>query len=352
VNAFRLVASLLVLTGATLAASEPIKAISGDDLREPHGLAFDAHGAMYGVESVRTNRVFKLQGNHLEFISGVRWDSAPKGQEPPAPAKALDLAPALYHGPADIAVAPDGSLYVVDTFQHRLVRLDPETHAVTAFAGTGQAGFAGDGGRADRARFNILSGGVIDPTGKFLLLADLGNHRIRRIDLATQVVTTFAGNGQPGFPQDGADALQTSMDYVRSVCVGPDGTVYALLIRKDALIAIKDGKVEVVVNKAGLTGPATDGPAADARLNKPKGLTMDAKGNVLILDTENHCLRLFDPTKKTIRTIAGNGRAGSALGKDWASTQLNRPHGARVGPDGRLYVADSENNRILVGPAP
>lgn len=335
-----------------LGAGEPIKAISGDGLREPHGLVFDAHCTLYGTESVRTNRIFKLQGGRIEFISGVRWDSSPEGQEPPAPAKPLDLAPALYHGPADIVVANDGSLYVVDTFQHRIVRLDPATHSTTAFAGTGQAGFAGDGGRADRARFNILSGGVIDPAGKYLLVADLGNHRIRRIDLTTQVVTTIAGNGQQGFPQDGADALKTSMDYVRSVCVAKDGTVYALLIRKDALVAIKDGKVEVVVNKAGETGPATDGPAAEAQMNKPKSITMDAKGNVLILDTENHCLRLFDPVQKTIRTIAGNGKAGSALGKDWASTQLNRPHGARVGTDGRLYVADSENNRILVGTAP
>ena len=304
------------------------------------------------MESSAGNRVFRLQSGKFECISGIRWDSSPKGQTPPTPAKALDLAPALYHGPADVAVAPDGSLYVIDCFQHRIVRLDPETHAATTFAGTGKPGFSGDGGRADQARFNILSGGAIDPTGKFLLLADLGNHRIRRIDLATQFVTTIAGNGEKGFPKDGADPLKTSMDYVRSVCVSQDGTVYALLIRTDALVAIKDGKVEVVVNRAGQTGPATDGPAAEARMNKPKSITMDAKGNVLILDTENHCLRLFDPIRKTIRTIAGNGSAGSTLGKDWASTQLNRPHGARIGPDGRLYVADSQNNRILVGPAP
>jgi DNA-binding beta-propeller fold protein YncE len=84
----------------------------------------------------------------------------------------------------------------------------------------------------------------------------------------------------------------------------------------------------------------------------PKYVTMDAKGNVLILDTENHCLRLFDPIKQTIRTIVGNGKKGAAVGADWAGTQLNRPHGARIGPDGRLYVTDTENNRILIGPAP
>ena len=118
------------------------------------------------------------------------------------------------------------------------------------------------------------------------------------------------------------------------------------------LTAIKDGKVTVVVNKAGKAGPATDGSAADATMRGPKYVTMDAKGNVLILDTENHCLRLYDPVKQTIRTIVGNGKKGATVGADWAGTQLNRPHGARIGPDGRLYVTDTENNRILIGPAP
>ena len=93
-------------------------------------------------------------------------------------------------------------------------------------------------------------------------------------------------------------------------------------------------------------------PAAKARLNFPKYATLDAKGGVLILDTENHCLRRYDPATRTLRTVAGNGAKGSAVGADWTTTQLNRPQGARLGPDGRLYVADTGNNRILVGPAP
>ena len=134
-------------------------------------------------------------------------------------------------------------------------------------------------------------------------------------------------------------------------CTAQDGTVYALLRGGNALVAVKDGKVNVVVNKAGKKGPATDGPAAEATMNGPKYVTMDAKGDVLILDTENHCLRVYDPAKQTIRTLVGNGKKGAAVGADWSGTQLNRPHGARIGPDGRLYVTDTENNRILVGPA-
>jgi DNA-binding beta-propeller fold protein YncE len=352
---FRPLLCLLFTVISAPAAIEVIQGRGAEDLREPVNLAFDAHGGAYVVESMRGNRIFRWHDGRIDFVSGVFWDSAPKGMEPPAPAKPMDLSPAVYQGMGDIAVAPDGAIYVTDSLQHRLLRLDPKTQAATVFAGTGRAGFAGDGGRAEQARFNIPASGVLDPAGKFLVVADLGNHRIRRIDLATRVVTTIAGNGQKGFPLDGADALASPLCYVRTACLAPDGTVYALLgsvLGGHSLLAIKEGKIDVVVNKSGKPGPATDGPAAMARLNFPKYATMDAKGGVLILDTENHCLRRYDPADRTIRTLAGNGQNGAALGADWATTQLNRPQGARVGPDGRLYVADTDNRRILVGPAP
>jgi len=343
---------LLACAASAFAAIEVVKVPGAEGLREPFSIAFDAQGDAYGVEFQPANRIFKLHDGKLEFVSGVKWDSAPKGMLPPAPAKRLDLAPAVYDGMHDISIAPDGSIYASDSFQHRIVRLDPKTHVATVFAGTGKAGYSGDGGPADQAQFNIPMCGVIDPSGKFMVIADIVNHRVRRIDLATKVITTIAGNGKKGLPRDGDDALHAPMGDARAACVAKDGTVYVLLRGGNALAAVKDGKVTVVVNKAGKAGPATDGPAADATMRGPKYVTMDAMGNVLILDTENHCLRLFDPVKQTIRTIVGNGKKGSAVGADWAGTQLNRPHGARIGPDGRLYVTDTENNRILIGPAP
>ena len=344
--------TLLACAASAFAAIEVVKLPGAEDLHEPFSIAFDAKGDAYGVEFQPANRIFKLHDGKIEYVSGVKWNSMGKAPKLPAPAKLLDLSPAVYNGMHDISIAPDGSIYASDSFQHRITRLDPKTHVATAFAGTGKAGFAGDGGPAEQAQFNIPMCGVIDPSGKFMVIADIGNNRVRRIDLATKVITTIAGNGKKGLPKDGDDALHTPMGDVRAACVATDGTTYALLRGGHALVAIKDGKVTVVVNKAGKPGPATDGPAADARMSGPKYVTMDAKGNVLILDTENHCLRLFDPVKQTIRTIVGNGKKGSAVGADWAGTQLNRPHGARIGPDGRLYVTDTENNRILIGPAP
>jgi len=355
VNLPRLLLGFLAWAYAPLAAIEVLQVAGIRELREPVNLAFDAHGDAYIAESNAGNRIFQLRDGRIGFVSGVRWNSAPKGMEPPSPAEPGDLAPAVYNHLTDLAVAPDGGILAVDSSQHRLVRVDPKTHVTTVFAGTGRAGFAGDGGPAEQARFNIPTSVVLDPTGKFLVVADLGNHRIRRIDLATRAVTTIAGNGQKGFPQEGADALASPLGYVRTACVAAEGTVYALLgsvLGGHSLVAIKDGKVSVVVNKDGKPGPATDGPAAEARLNFPKYATMDAKGGVLILDTENHCLRRYDPVTRAIRTVAGNGAPGATVGADWATTQLNHPRGARLGPDGRLYVADSDNNRILVGPAP
>jgi sugar lactone lactonase YvrE len=343
---------LLACAASAFAAIEVVKLPGAEELREPFSIAFDAKGDAYGVEFQPANRVFKLHGGKIEYVSGVKWDSAPKGMLPPAPAKRLDLAPAVYDGMHDISIGPDGSIYAADSFQHRIVRLDPKTHLATNFAGTGKSGFAGDGGPAELAQFNITMCGTLSPDGAFMTIADIGNHRVRRIDLKTRIITTIAGNGKKGLPKDGDDALHTPMGDARAACTAKDGTVYVLLRGGNALAAVKDGKVTVVVNKAGKAGPATDGPAADATMRGPKYVTMDAKGNVLILDTENHCLRLFDPAKQTIRTIVGNGKKGSAVGADWAGTQLNRPHGARIGPDGRLYVTDTENNRILIGPAP
>ena len=115
---------LLLAATAAPAAIEVIKVPGADDLHEPFSLAFDAHGDAYGVEFQPANRIFKLHAGRIEYVSGVRWDSAPKGKLPPAPAKRLDLAPAVYDGMHDIAVGPDGSIYAADSFQHRIIRLD------------------------------------------------------------------------------------------------------------------------------------------------------------------------------------------------------------------------------------
>ena len=337
-----------------LAAVEILPVTGADKLGEPFSIDFDAQGKLYGVEFTPANQVFEVLDGKIHAIAGIRWNSGPKGAQPPAPAKAKDLAPAVFNGMHDLAVATDGTIYVADTFQNRIVRLDPKTHAVTAFAGTGETGFAGDGGPATQAKFNSPFCCSLSPDGKSMVIADLGNARVRRIDLATQKIETIAGNGKRGIPETDAAALTSPLNGPRATCVAKDGTVYIVQREGHSLIALKDGKLTTIVNVTGKKGLAGDnGPADQAQLNGPKYICMDAKGCVLIIDTENHAIRAYDPGRRTLVTVAGTlGKAGAKMAQDWAGTQLKRPHGARVGADGKLYVADSENSRILVGTAP
>jgi hypothetical protein len=167
-------------------------------------------------------------------------------------------------------------------------------------------------------------------------------------------VTTVAGNGTAGRPVDGAAALETPLAGPRAACMAADGTLYIALREGNALVEVKEGVVRTVVNAAGRKGYGGDGGAArDALLAGPKYVALDGAGRVLVADTENHCIRRYDPAARKIETIAGTPpQAGATLGRDLRSTQLKRPHGCRLDPTGRLVIADSDNDRIIVGDLP
>jgi sugar lactone lactonase YvrE len=187
-----------------------------------------------------------------------------------------------------------------------------------------------------------------------MLVADIGNARLRRIDLVAGTVETIVGNGQRGRPVDGAKALETPLAGPRAACQAKDGTIYLALREGNALVEIKQGVVRTVVNAAGKGGYGGDGgPGRDALLAGPKYVAFDRAGRVLIADTENHCIRRYDPAAGTIELVAGTPpRGGATMGKDLLSTQLLRPHGCCLDPEGRLVIADSDNDRIIVGDLP
>ncbi len=324
-------------------------------INEPFAVAFDARGAMYGVEYGRGNRLFRLArpgaaGAAVEFVAGVFHPTTPKDQFPPDDATAAGEV--KFHGLHDVAVGRDGIVYLADTFNHRIRAYDPATGAVRVVAGTGLAGFAGDGGPADRAEFNQAYCSSLTPDLKSLLVADIKNSRLRRIDLMTGTVTTVAGNGKGGKPIDGVPARETPLAGPRAACEAADGTIYLALREGNSLLAIRDGVVRAVVNASGKAGYGGDGgPGRDALLAGPKYVSLDRQGRVLIADTENHCIRRWDPASGTIQLVAGKPtRRGTTLGPDLLATELARPHGCSLDPAGRLVIADSDNDRILAGP--
>ena len=344
-------AEVRVLGGA--AAGRTVGKPDAAVVNEPFAVAFDAAGRMYGVEYTRGNRLFRiakpqespgLEG--VEFVAGTfhTADDKPQSQS----------GAVWFNGLHDVAVAADGVVYVADTFNHRICTFDAATGAVAVVAGRGSAGFSGDGGPAAQAEFKQAYCGSLAPDGRSLLVADIGNARLRRIDLVARTVDTIVGSGKAGKPVDGAKPLETPLAGPRAACVTPDGTIYLALREGNALVEIKGGAVRTVVNASGKGGYGGDGgPGRDDLLAGPKYVSLDRRGRVLIADTENHCIRRYDPASGTIELVAGTpARHGATVGADLLSTQLFRPHGCCLDPQGRLVVADSDNDRIIVGDLP
>jgi len=349
---------VVVIAGSAAGRTE--KAPGAERVNEPFAVAYDAEGSLYGVEYTRGNRLFRIRrpgepdaATRVEFVAGVFRQPDPK--QPLPPQTTADPREVRFNGPHDVAVGPDGSVYVADTFANRIWAFDPGRSAVRVVAGAGTKGFSGDGGPAVAAEFNQAYCSSLTPDGAALLVADIGNSRLRRIDLLSRTVSTIVGSGTSGRPLEGARPLETPLAGPRAACMAADGTIYLALREGNALVEIRGqagrvgDAVRVVVNASGKPGYAGDGgPAAEARLAGPKYVSLDRQGRVLIADTENHCIRRYDPATGTIALVAGvPGRGGATIGADLLSTQLLRPHGCCLDPQGRLVIADSDNDRVI-----
>lgn len=291
-------------------------------LEEPFAVDFDADGRMY-IAEMAGNRVSVRDATGRSF-----------------------RVTAVFNGPHHLLKGPDGLIYVADTWNHAVRRIDPRTGGVARVAGTGVKGFGGDGGPALDAQF----GGIYAVAfhAGHLYLADLDNRRIRAVDLSTGIVRTVAGNGEKGVPGDGAVAQHAPLVDPRAVAVDAMGRVYICERGGHALRVVDArGRIRTVAGTgtAGFSGDG--GPALRAELRGPKHISVDADGTVLIADTENHVIRRYVPADGTIVRVAGTGEKGAAgVGGAPDRVQLNRPHGA-FRHDGTLYIADSDNHRVL-----
>jgi DNA-binding beta-propeller fold protein YncE len=310
-------------------------------LNSPFGVDFDRAGNLYLVE-MTGYYVRKLDKSGMLSVLAGTGSKGDGGDNGPA-------LRAQFNGIHHLAVAPNGAIYLADTWNNRVRKIDGVTGTVTTVAGTGAKGFSGDGGPATEAQFGGIYCASLDPKGEQLYLADLDNFRIRAVDLKTGRVRTVAGNGRKGVPEDGARAAAAPLADPRAVIADARGRVYVLERGGNALRVVEtDGTIKTVVG-TGRPGNTGDGGAARlATLNGPKHLCLDLEGNILIADTENHVIRKYLPREGKIIRIAGSGKKGrGGLGGSPLEAELNQPHGVHVHTDGTLYISDSSNHRVL-----
>jgi streptogramin lyase len=239
-------------------------------------------------------------------------------------------------------------MFVAERDSHVIRKIDMKTGVISTAAGTGVAGFSGDGGPANQAQLRQPHSIVLDRDGS-ILICDIGNQRIRRLHPDTGIIETYAGTGEAKPTPDGAPVKGTPLRGPRTMALAPNGDLYLALREGNAILRI-DAATQTfhLVAGTGEQGFAGDGgPAVQAKLGGPKGLALSADGQLYVADTENHVIRRIDPRAGTITTVLGTGQRGDGPENDPLTCKLSRPHGVlAVGT--QLYVADSEAHRIRV----
>lgn len=302
-------------------------------LKEPFGAGFDHAGNMFIVEMAMGNRLLKIDPK------GLLTHIAGTGKAGFSGDGGLALA-AEFNGPHNLAVLPDGNVLIGDTWAGRVRKVDVKAGTVTSLAGYTVP--------AEKARSSGPYCITLDFTGTKLFIADLT--RIHELDLTSGKSRVVAGNGKKGRPEDGAVATEAPLVDPRAVAPDRKGNLYILERGGNALrVVTPDGKIKTVVNASGKKGGTGDGgPALEATMNGPKHLCVDLEDNVIIADAESHLIRKFTPKDGQLRRVAGTGKPGPGkLGGSPLECDLARPHGVTVHRDGTLYITDSYNNRIL-----
>lgn len=305
----------------------------------PYGLEIGPDGALYVCE-IDTHRIrridLKTGGISTAAGTGARGYSGDGG-----PAVKAQL-----NEPYEVRFDADGNMYFVEMQNQVVRRVDAKTKVITTVAGNGKRGFGGDGGPAAQAQLSTPHSIAI--RGPSLYIADIGNHRIRRVDLASGKIETFGGTGERLPTPDGAPLAGTPLNGPRAMAFDKTGDMWLALREGNAVYRV-DMASRTLHHFAGTGGSGYQGdggPAKAALLAGPKGIAVGPDGAVYLADTESHTIRRIDTKSGIITTVAGTGARHDGPDGDASKCGLARPHGVFVGPDGAIYIGDSENHRV------
>ena len=348
-------AALIVLTGGMIGIAAEVRTIAGTGekttsgdggpalkagVNEPFGLDIGPDGALYWAEfGGNVIRRMNPADQTVTIYAGVGNKA---GYQDGAANQAL------FNQPHEIRFDAAGNLYISDMLTQTIRRIDWKTKEVSTVAGVGnKSGFSGDDGPATKALFDLPISVVLDgPKG--MLICDIKNHRIRAVDLMSGIVKTVAGTGERKPTPDGAPLAGAPLNGPRTLAVDADGNVI-IVLREGSAVYRWDRKKNVLQHLAGSGKAGYSGDGGDAKLaqiNGPKGVAIGPEGDIYLADTESHTIRAIRLKTGVIETVVGNGQKGDGPDGDPKKCQLNRPHGVFFDKEGHLYIGDSSNNKV------
>jgi sugar lactone lactonase YvrE len=307
------------------------------------------------VEGVVSDPLAETGGGDLQAVnqqtdlSGtVRFIATGTASTPRFSGDGISAGHALLNFPTAVVVDRAGHLYIADTLNHRVRRVDAESGVITTVAGIGRPRYSGDGGEAVDAGLNEPAALAVSEEG-ILYIADQSNNRVRAVDLATGVIRTVAGTGTAAYNGDGVIATETGLAGPSGLALAADGTIFIADSFNGRIRAVDPvtGIIRTVVGDGAeykYQGP--DEPASNS-LSRPSGIALDEQGNLFFTDSDNHLVRRWDRSTEGIERIAGVGVA-SYGGDEGAALEagLCYPFGIAIDGAGHVLVADTFNHRI------
>ena len=314
-------------------------------LDNPFGVARGPDGALYICDTMN-HVIRKVDRNGIIMTVAGAGKKGYSGDGGPA----LDAA---LNEPYEIRFNKQGDMFFVERLNHVVRRVDAKTRVITTVAGSGKSGFSGDGGAATQATLDQPHSIQFDARGD-LYICDILNHRIRKVDMRTGMIATFAGTGDKKPTPDGAKIAGTPLNGPRAIDFDRRGDMWLALREGNAVyrLDMKAGSVHHVAGtgEKGFTG--NGGAAKLATLSGPKGLSVAPNGDVYLADTESHSIRMIGARKQTMELVAGTGARGDGSKDcedgDPLACPMARPHGVFVERDGSIFIGDSESHRVRV----
>jgi DNA-binding beta-propeller fold protein YncE len=256
---------------------------------------------------------------------------------------------ATFNMPYALTVDANGDIYVAERGNPIVRKIDGTTGLITTLAGTGEKGYSGDGGPANEAMLREPNDVCLDGRGG-LLIADVQDQRIRRVDLPTGRISTFAGTGEKSRVGDGKRAIEAGLMGPRAVCMDRLGNTYICEREGNGVRKVDaQGILTTVAGAGGGRGYTGDGgPALAATWGAPKAMRCDPQNNIIVVDTENNAVRRIDARTGIVSTIAGGHAGDDGDGGPATAAGLARPHGCGLDASGNLYIADTHNHRVRV----